>query len=344
MVPSYDPELNLVYVGTSVTSPAPKFMIAGNDKTVPLPQLTLALNADTGEIVWYYQHIVDHWDLDHPFERLLVDTVVAPDRGEVTLDQSALKRRVSGERSSPGIPGQDRRGVYARSSDGRISLGASHRRSERASEDRRAHGRGHRESGATFVEMGQTRLDLSLTLRRQELAVGNYSPLGNVMFFPAAEHLHDVNGYLEPARASTRSTALHEQPSIAPEPTTSAPSGDFRRDGETPGSTSNGPACSRCSSTAGGFIFGGDANGRFRAFDQQTGKVLWEMNLGAPVSGYSVSFADRQPAIHRSEHGLVVDCHGCEPIDARAPRESRQQPVRVRVALRRRPRATRGAT
>ena len=33
MVPSYDPELNLVYVGTSVTSPAPKFMLGGADLT-----------------------------------------------------------------------------------------------------------------------------------------------------------------------------------------------------------------------------------------------------------------------------------------------------------------------
>ena len=31
MVPSFDPELNLVYIGTSVTSPAPKFMLGGAD-------------------------------------------------------------------------------------------------------------------------------------------------------------------------------------------------------------------------------------------------------------------------------------------------------------------------
>ena len=29
MVPSFDPELNLVYIGISVTSPAPKFMLGG---------------------------------------------------------------------------------------------------------------------------------------------------------------------------------------------------------------------------------------------------------------------------------------------------------------------------
>jgi alcohol dehydrogenase (cytochrome c) len=43
--------------------------------------------------------------------------------------------------------------------------------------------------------------------------------------------------------------------------------------------------------TGGGLVFGGDANGRFKAFDDKTGKVLWEINLGAPVSGYPVTFA-----------------------------------------------------
>ena len=83
MVPSYDPELNLIYVGTSVTIPAPKFTLGGNDKQHLYHNCTLAINADTGKITWYYQHIVDHWDLDHPFERLLVDTVVAPRASDV---------------------------------------------------------------------------------------------------------------------------------------------------------------------------------------------------------------------------------------------------------------------
>ncbi len=66
MVPSYDPELNLVYVGTSVTSPAPKFMLGGIDNRHLYHNSTLALDGDTGEIRWYYQHLNDHWDLDHP--------------------------------------------------------------------------------------------------------------------------------------------------------------------------------------------------------------------------------------------------------------------------------------
>ena len=105
MVPSYDPALNLVYVGTSVTSPAPKFMLGGTDKKHLYHNSTLALDADTGEIVWYYQHLNDHWDLDHPFERLLVDTAVRPDRGAVSWINPRLQ---PGEvrKVLTGIPGK----------------------------------------------------------------------------------------------------------------------------------------------------------------------------------------------------------------------------------------------
>jgi len=36
--------------------------------------------------------------------------------------------------------------------------------------------------------------------------------------------------------------------------------------------------------TGGRLLFGGDAQGRFRALDQDTGKVLWEVNLGSQVT------------------------------------------------------------
>ena len=105
MVPSYDPELNLVYIGTSVTSPAPKFMLGGADLAHLYHNSTLALDADTGEIVWYYQHLNDHWDLDHPFERLLVDTAVAPDPEAVAWINPRLE---NGEvrKVLTGIPGK----------------------------------------------------------------------------------------------------------------------------------------------------------------------------------------------------------------------------------------------
>ena len=43
--------------------------------------------------------------------------------------------------------------------------------------------------------------------------------------------------------------------------------------------------------TGGGLLFGGDVNGRFRAFDQRDGQVLWEVSLGSAVTGYPVTYA-----------------------------------------------------
>ena len=54
-------ELDLVFVGTSVTAPTPKFLLQGSDKEYLYHNSTLALDGDTGEIRWYYQHLVDHW-------------------------------------------------------------------------------------------------------------------------------------------------------------------------------------------------------------------------------------------------------------------------------------------
>jgi outer membrane protein assembly factor BamB len=45
--------------------------------------------------------------------------------------------------------------------------------------------------------------------------------------------------------------------------------------------------------TGGGLLFAGDTNGRFRAFDQDSGKILWETNLGAPVTGYPITYSVR---------------------------------------------------
>ena len=42
--------------------------------------------------------------------------------------------------------------------------------------------------------------------------------------------------------------------------------------------------------TAGGLVFGGDANRRFKALDDRTGRVLWETILSGPVTGHPISY------------------------------------------------------
>src|SRR6185295_9122441 len=128
MVPSYDPETKRLYVGTSVTAPAPKFMLAGNKNQYLYHNSTLALDINTGNMIWFFQHVVDSWDLDHPFERLIVDTDVSPDPSAVKWANPS----VHGEKHSDhGHSGQDRARLHARRRHGQVPVGAGDHAPER---------------------------------------------------------------------------------------------------------------------------------------------------------------------------------------------------------------------
>ena len=106
IAPSYDPELGLIYVGVAVPIPWGSLQRGSGDGDVLYTNSTLALNADTGEIEWYFQHLPGgEWDLDHPFERILVETEVAPDPDAVEWINPALR---PGERRKvvTGLPGK----------------------------------------------------------------------------------------------------------------------------------------------------------------------------------------------------------------------------------------------
>ncbi len=72
---SYDPELGLTYWGTTQAKPwmpASRGM-KGSDVAL-YSSSTLALNASTGKLAWYYSHAPgESFDLDTVFERVLVD-------------------------------------------------------------------------------------------------------------------------------------------------------------------------------------------------------------------------------------------------------------------------------
>ena len=70
---SYDPEANLVYYGTSQAKPWAR-SVRGTDGDALYTNSTLAINPDTGELVWYYQHLPGETnDMDDGFENILID-------------------------------------------------------------------------------------------------------------------------------------------------------------------------------------------------------------------------------------------------------------------------------
>ena len=70
---SYDPDADLVYWGTSQAKPWAR-SVRGTDGDALYTNSTLALDPDTGELVWYYQHLPgETHDMDDGFENVLID-------------------------------------------------------------------------------------------------------------------------------------------------------------------------------------------------------------------------------------------------------------------------------
>src|SRR3984885_12160300 len=290
MVPSYDPELNLIYIGTSVTSPAPKFMLDGNDKTYLYHNSTLALNADTGKIVWYYQHIVDHWDFDHPFERLLVDTVVAPDPSQVSWINPKLK---PGEMRKvvTGIPGKTGIVYTLDRQTGEFLWATPTVKQNVVSKIDGATGEVTVNPETTFTHAGQTDFVCPTENGGKNFQAGAYSPLTNTMYYGLQNTCSNVTATSEKPQLGVL-YAISNKDQIAPGTdkigTIYAISAET---GKTTWKYEQRAGMMSIVATGGGLIFAGDTIGRFRAFDHENGKILWEVNLGSPVTGYPITYS-----------------------------------------------------
>jgi PQQ-dependent dehydrogenase (methanol/ethanol family) len=288
MVPSYDAEMNLLYVGTSVTSPAPKFLLAGNDKQYLYHNSTLAIDADTGRIVWYYQHVVDHWDFDHPFERLLVDTAVAPDPSQVSWVNPRLR---PGERRKvlTGIPGKTGIVYTLDRQTGEFLWARLTVRQNVVANIDGATGKVTVNPDTTFTAAGQTRFICPTASGGKDFQAGAYSPDTNAMYYglqnTCAQQTAIDNGSMYSFNA--RAEIAPGTQNIGSLFAISAETGKtlWRYDQRAP--------MMSVVATGGGLLFAGDTNGRFRAFDQDSGKILWETNLGAPVTGYPITYSVR---------------------------------------------------
>jgi len=302
MVPSYDPELELIILGTSVTSPAPKFYLGGTDNKHLYHNSTLALEVATGEIRWYYQHMNDHWDLDHPFERLLVETRVAPDPDEVTWINPNLQIGET-RKVITGIPGKTGIVYTLDRATGEFLWATPTVEQNVVIDIDGSTGEVTENPEVIFREAEQIVFVCPTWLGGKDWEAGAYSPITNVMYYPlrntCANMLATGNFESDTARSLTEggqgglaiySLAARHQitPGTENLGTVRAVSAETGRTEwlyETRAGTMSLVA------TGGGLIFGGDANGRFRAFDHESGEVLWEINLGSSVSGYPISFA-----------------------------------------------------
>ena len=292
MVPSYDPETKRMIVGTSVTAPAPKFMLARQRRAVPLSQL------DARDRRRHRRASSGTSSTSSTIGTSIIRSSGCSSTRRSRPTASAVKwinpRVRPGEvrKVITGVPGKTGLVYTLDRETGQFLWARETVHAERDLGHQRRVGRGHREPRQAVHRGGPGEADLPEHVGRQELSGRHLQPADRAHVLPAAEHLHDddVGGRQAERRRALRDPqrACRSRPATQNVGTIQAISVET---GVTAWKDEQRAGMLSLMSTGGELLFGGDVNGRFRAYDQRTGEVLWEINLGAAVNGYPVTFA-----------------------------------------------------
>ncbi|MDH4108897.1 MAG: PQQ-binding-like beta-propeller repeat protein [Gammaproteobacteria bacterium] len=294
-VPSYDPDLDFIYWGTSVPQPSLEVLRG----TVGLDALhsnsTLVTAASTGEIVWHYQHLPrDNWDLDHTFERYLIDVALAPDPAEVPWINPAL-RAGDTRRVVTGIPGKTGV-VYTLDRLTGEFLWARETLHQNVIESiDGADGRVHVNEDLIVGPFEEILVCPSLGGGKNWPA-GTYSPLTGIMYQPQQNMCVMNAGNTNKPSAEdgyALSWVVVEDPAVTadPYPVGRVDAIEMSTGKEIWRHEQRAAMTGTLVSTAGGLVFGGDLNRRFYAFDDRTGEILWQSIVSGPVTGSAISYA-----------------------------------------------------
>jgi len=292
---SYDPVRKTIYWG--VANPTPYTRAArhnGNIEAIPktapadlYSNSTVALNMDTGKLSWYYQHLPgDDWDQDYTNERILLRTKVSPDSKFVKW-------------INPDIPRNQERDVVVNVGEGGGLFVLDRTSGQFLWANPFPYDDPRFLISNIDVKTGKTTINWDVVLKQpgdQHVICAyntksywpmSYHPGKNSLYVPYVDNCLDMtraDGNQPERRTGAR------RPGSDPEKfggiaKINMATGEIQRiyEGRAPG---NGATLA----TAGDLIFWGDLDQKFRAFDADTGKILWETTLGGPIQNSTITY------------------------------------------------------
>jgi alcohol dehydrogenase (cytochrome c) len=294
----YDPARRTILWG--VSNPMPNTRRArhgGNALAIPMhspadlySNSTVALDPETGKLKWYYQHLPgDDWDQDYTNERTLLRTEVRPDPKFVKWINPDIK---PGEQRDLSVMVGEGGGIFALDRSNGQFLWANPFPFDGpnfliSNIDGKT-GRVHLNESLTFKGPGERHVICAWNTRSYWPTT--YHPGMNALFVPYVDNCLDMTS------ASADGTQRERRGGIPREGSNLDTWAGIARIDMSTGEIAyihrqRAPGQGAVLTTAGDVLFWGDLDQKFRAFDPESGKILWEQALGGMIQNSTITYA-----------------------------------------------------
>ena len=275
---SYDPQLRLAYFGPAQTYDTAPLQYPVHQPGITNDGLyldaTVALDPDTGRLVWYFQHLPnDQWDYDWAFERQIIDLPVDGVRKKLVVTSGKLGIYDALEADT---------GKYVFS----VDLGF--------------------QNLVTTIDprTGAKTIDPRRYPDKQALMVcphagggrswlpGSYNPATHVVYLASVESCMDLTP-VPPGERGALSSGFRW--TLRPRPDSDGRYGRVQAVNLATRRTvwtarARAPQTTGMLDTAGGVVFAGALDRWFTAYDDASGEVLWKTRLGDVPSSAPISY------------------------------------------------------
>jgi PQQ-dependent dehydrogenase (methanol/ethanol family) len=326
---TFDPVRNVLYWGVANPMPDQRMLRYngnpdGTSRTTPADlysNCTLALDPMTGKLIWYYQHLPgDDWDTDHTHERTLARVAFNPDPKFVKW-------------FNPDVPRGSMHDVAAMVSEGGAIFVLDRNNGQFLWATPFPYDDPNFVMSNVDGRTGQTTLNWDIVFKKPGdhhiICYWNTRSYWPTAYRPSSDSLYV--SYTDNCRDLTLNGPgviggwkVVPRPGSDPNAFTGLAKVNLSTGEQMRFDVGRAPSNGAILATAGDLIFHGDMSRRFRAFDAETGKMLWESILGGNISVSTITYAvnGKQYICVMTGYNLKVPELSAEVPEMHTPREA----------------------